>query len=226
MFSSGDMVSVAICSPYPLIREGLVKVLAREEFFRVLVAPLQFERVIAWTQETKPKILLYDMRSSSREGLALLATLKDYQSRTRTIILLEDFSEEFAVRAVQLGAYGCLPATASPEDLIKALRAILAGELWLSRRFFAQVLSRASRPPDHSLRNGRLTPRQSQIVELVSCGMTNRNIAEKLCITEATVRAHMNDIFRKLGLHHRVQLAMHFAQGDRAAIPGRVRFSN
>jgi DNA-binding NarL/FixJ family response regulator len=207
MFLSTETVSVAICSSHPIIREGLWKILAEEGSFHVCDTPLPLDKTVAWVEEMHPDVVLHDV-SSTEETLAFLAAIKECHTHTKVIILLNDFLEEFAVRAVHQGAFGCLLKTASPQELIKAVYATHAGELWLSRHLFARVLNTRKRHVTQSSANGQLTRRQRQIVELVTCGMCNRDIAERLLISEATVRAHMNDIFKKLGLHHRVELAI------------------
>jgi DNA-binding NarL/FixJ family response regulator len=208
MFSSTETVSVAICSPHPIIREGLRNLLAQEESFHVCDTPFPLDRTVAWVEEMHPDVVLYDV-GLIEESLAFLAGMKACQAATKVIILLDDFLEAFAVRAVHQGAFGCLLKTTGPQELIKAVYVTHGGELWLSRRLFARVLNYSrKRPVAQSSANGQLTRRQRQIVELVTCGMSNRDIAERLFISEATVRAHMNDIFKKLGLHRRVELAI------------------
>jgi len=159
-------------------------------------------------EETRPDVVLYDVMSIV-ETLTFLAALQRSNAHTKTIILVEDFSEEFVMHAVQQGAVGCLLRSTTPQELIKAIYATCAGEPWLSRRLLAKLLSNAyGRSISSSSPASALTLRQRQIVELVSTGMSNRDIAAKLLITDATVRAHLNDIFKKLGLHDRVELAL------------------
>lgn len=227
MLSTGVMVSVAICSPQPIVRAGLREILGREEPFPVLETREPLQQTIAWIQNTRPDILLYEVRSNT-EALALLDALKRGNAHTRTIMLTEDFAEEFVISLFQQGAFGCLLKTASLEEVIKAINAVHAGELWLSRHFFAKVLnSRPNHGPETFSLLRPLTPRQHQIVELVCCGMSNKDIAARLLITEATVRAHVNDVFKKLGVRHRVQLAIHFARSDHSLTDAAsAKFSN
>ena len=214
MQSTSATVSVAICSPQPIVRAGLREIVSREHPFHVLETPSPLEQAIAWIEDTRPDILLYE-GGSATETFAVLDAIKHSDVCTRTIILLKDFVEEFVIRIVQQGAFGCLLERASPEELLKALSAVHAGELWLSRSLFAKVLNcRPKENPDLIALRAQLTPRQHQIVELVSRGMANKEIAARLLITEATVRAHVNDIFKKVGLRHRVQLAVHFARNN------------
>ena len=171
-------------------------------------APALLQQAISWLQETRPDIVLYDGMSSA-ETFTFLARMQRSNTHTKTIILLADFSEEFIMRAAQQGAVGCLQRNASPQELIKAIYVTCDGELWLSRRLLAKLLSIADgRSISTSSPASTLTIRQRQIVELVSTGMSNRDIAAKLFITDATVRAHLNDIFKKLGLHDRIELAL------------------
>ena len=208
MSASLEIVSVAICSPSLSLREGLRASLVAEESLCVTNVPLLFQQAMVWIEETRPDITLYDVISMA-ETLTFLAAMQRSNVHTKTIILLEDFSEEFVMHAAQHGAVGCLLRSSRPPELIQAIYATHAGELWLSRRFLTKLLSNAyGRSISSSSPTSALTIRQRQIVELVSAGMSNRDIAAKLFITDATVRAHLNDIFKKLGLHDRVELAL------------------
>lgn len=205
---SAEVVSVAICSPSLSMREGLRSILAREESLCVTEVPLLLQQAIVWIEKTRPHIVLYDVMSTV-ETLTFLAAMQHSNAPTKTIILLEDFFEEFVMHAAQQGAVGCLLRSTSPQELIKAIYATYDGEPWLSRRLLAKLLSNAyGRSVNPSSPATQLTIRQRQIVGLVSTGMSNRDIAAKLFITDATVRAHLNDIFKKLGLHDRVELAL------------------
>ena len=190
------------------MREGLRSILVAEESLCVTDAPILVQQAIVWIQETRPDIVLYDVMSIA-ETLTFLAEMQRSNTRAKTIILLEDFSEEFVMHAAQQGAVGCLLRSTSPQELIKAIYVTYEGEPWLSRRLLAKLLSNAyGRSISPSSSTSALTIRQRQIVELVSTGLSNRDIAAKLFITDATVRAHLNDIFKKLGLHDRVELAL------------------
>jgi DNA-binding NarL/FixJ family response regulator len=190
------------------MREELRSILVAAESLRVTDAPAQLQPTIVWVEETRPDIVLYDAMLLL-EAFTFLAAMQRSNVATKTIILLEDSSEEFVMQAAQRGAVGCLLRSTSPQELIKAIYVTYQGELWLSRRLLAKLFSNAyGRPISPSSPAGALTIRQRQIVELVSTGMSNRDIAANLFITDATVRAHLNDIFRKLGLHDRVELAL------------------
>jgi len=189
------------------MREGLRTVLVAEKSLRVTDVPRLLPHAIRWIEETRPDIVLYDVMSTA-ETLTFLAAIDRSRARTKTIILVEDFSEEFVIEAAHHGAVGCLLRSSSPQELIKAIYVTCEGELWLSRRVLATLLSNTYGRPTPSSPTSALTIRQRQIAELVSTGMSNRDIAAKLSITDATVRAHLNDIFKKLGLHDRVELAL------------------
>lgn len=190
------------------MREGLRTVLLAEKSLRVTDAPLLLQHAVVWIQETRPDIVLYDVMSTV-ETFTFLAALHRSNAPTKPIILVEEFSEEFVIEAAHQGAVGCLLRSAGPQELIKAIYVTSDGELWLSRRLLAKLVSSAYGRPTSPLSPATaLTVRQRQIAELVSTGMSNRDIAAKLLITDATVRAHLNDIFKKLGLHDRVELAL------------------
>ena len=129
-----------------------------------------------------------------------------------TILVAATLSEPQVADALTAGARGLLAPAAGPEDLVKAIRVVAAGEIWASRRAIAAWVNRAVQET-RTLRNlelvleGRLSQRERDVFRHAATGMGNKELAERLCISEATVKVHLTHIFQKLGLHGRGQLA-------------------
>ena len=212
------VINVAILSPRPLFRDALREVLRQQSQMQVIDRPvdleLELEDALEWIRKAEPDVVLYDADPLFSDPLETLTAIK--RSGPKVLLVFDDPVEEIVVQCIQHGADGYVLTNASPPQFVKAIYGVCAGELWLSRRLFAQVLNR--RRAKDSRSSGRLTPREHQIVELVSQGLSNREIADRLFISQTTVKAYLNDIFKKLGVHGRVQLLVQSLRSDRPAI--------
>jgi two-component system nitrate/nitrite response regulator NarL len=175
---------------------------------------LALEDALDWIRKAEPGVVLYDADPLFSDPLETLTAIK--RSGRKVLLVFDDPVEELVVQCVQHGADGYVRSNASAAQFVRAVYSVSVGELWLSRRLFAQVLRKQAKD---SRSNRRLTRREHQIVELVSQGMSNREIAERLYINQTTVKAYLNDIFKKLGVHGRVQLLVQSLRTDRPAIP-------
>jgi DNA-binding NarL/FixJ family response regulator len=131
------------------------------------------------------------------------------------ILLAADGDEEWTVRALGCGARGILPKSAGPEDLLKAIRLVHEGQVWVARAALARVVERLATLDGPGNGNGtvlaeQLTPREQETAHYVTGGLSNQEIADRLAISEATVKAHLTRIFDKLAVRDRVQLAALF----------------
>jgi DNA-binding NarL/FixJ family response regulator len=154
-------------------------------------------------------------------GLTGLPGIRANSPRTKTLFLADFCDEEFINQALQHGAEGCLPKTAPPTELLKAVRTAHAGELWAQRRLVTRVVKSLCQRIDElqeslSWIRQVLTNREQEVLAWTAQGMTNKEIAAQLSISEKTVKTHLQNIFRKLNVRRRAQLP-HF----RLASPSR-----
>jgi DNA-binding NarL/FixJ family response regulator len=160
----------------------------------------------------QPDVALVSLDASNERDMVLLRELHEVADRVRTLVLFSDVDPSLQARAIQLGALGIVPKSYSGQHLIKAVEKVHAGELWLDRAQTADVVNRLTNKgiendPD-SPKIASLTPRERQIVALVTEGLKNKGIAERLLISEATARNHLTSILDKLELSNRFQLAV------------------
>lgn len=160
---------------------------------------------------TQPDVTLVDVDRSNRDFVPeLIARLS---KKTRVIILTNAYDADIVSSVFFCGAKGLVRKDEPPTLLLKAIRRVDAGEVWLDRVTIARLLGELSQNGDVSgndaPRVGRLTLRERQLITVVGQGFGNSEIAERLRISEATVRNHLTSIFRKLELHSRVELVMY-----------------
>ncbi len=209
-----EKITVLIADDHGLFREGLVLLLAQQDDIRVVGEAEDGLQTLSMTEALQPDILLLDIRMPKLSGLEVLKQMRVKSPRTRTLILSGFFEGELITDAFQHGAKGYLLKTARVEELIKAIQTTHAGELWAERKVLSQVMETMLqkmgelKTPLSTLREN-LTKREHEVAKWVMRGMTNKEIASQLGISERTVKAHLCNIFSKLKVSRRLQLVLH-----------------
>ncbi len=202
-------IRVALLSDSVLFRSGLRRLLNSDPSFLVvgeITAPPMREIL----RSSVPQILLVDAQIAG--SLEICRELRLNGVRPWVILAGADGHERWAVEALKAGVRGILPKTATVEHLLKAIRVVHQGEVWASNRVIAltvtELAARSVSPEVGTLAfRERLSLREQEIVHLIVGGLSNLEAANRLEITEATVKAHLTHIFRKLALRSRAQLA-------------------
>ena len=166
--------------------------------------------------EHQPIVILLGLPLPGFVGLEALAAIRTLSPVSRTIVMA-DAAVQVGVDALKLGARGYCAPTTEPAILSKAIELVQQGEIWVGRKVMLQLLKELAPrvvvdAERQDLDLGCLTLREQQIADLIGIGASNKEIAEKLRITEKTVKAHLTRVFRKLGVSSRLQLAVHGLQ--------------
>jgi DNA-binding NarL/FixJ family response regulator len=204
-------IRVLIAGDYAFFREGLRLFLAQQEGIQVVGEAADGLQTLCIAEALQPDVLLLGVQMPEVGRLEILANLRAMSPRTNVLIISGVLEDAFIVEALQQGAMGYLLKTATHSDLANAIRTTYAGELWAPRKVLTQVLEhmrqkiRELQGPLLELRE-TLTDREGEIVKWVMQGMTNKEIATQLSISEKTVKAHLCNIFRKLKVSRRAQL--------------------
>ncbi len=208
------MIRVAVLSDSGLFRSGLRRIL--EAYSSVaLVGEGSSPPVRGLVRACAPHILLVD--AQIRGAFAICGELRKNGARPRVILAGAEGDDDGALQALKCGARGILGKSATVETLLKAIRVVHEGEVWASKRVLALIVedlaARGVGPQIESLISSRLSRREQEIVHLAASGLSNREVANRLTITEATVKAHLTHVFQKLLLRGRGQLAALYHQG-------------
>ena len=161
-----------------------------------------------------PQVILLDLDLGIERGLDLLPSLLEKFSPGRILILTALADTQQHLAAVASGASGVVLKEQAPETLIQAIESVYSGEAWLGKSLMSAVMGKLSRtssdkPDPEAEKIARLTPREVEIVGLVSEGLNGERIAKQLRISEATVRNHLTSILGKLGLSNKFELAVY-----------------
>jgi len=219
--SEATKIRIVVADDHPIFRDGLCRLLALEPDFEVVAQAQDGRQVLDVLQQHEPDILLLDLKMPGLDGLATLQRLQTSKHKTRVIVLTASEDKNEFVQAMKLGTSGIVLKQSATDLLIKSIRKVNAGEIWLDSHTTAAVMrqfatgadeapagaapSSISREPERSL----LSQREREIVALVAQGFKNKEMAEKMFISEQTVKNHLHNIFDKLGVSDRLELALY-----------------
>jgi DNA-binding NarL/FixJ family response regulator len=217
-------IRIVVADDHPIFRDGLCRLLALEEDFEVVAQASDGRQVLEILQQQEPDILLLDLKMPGLDGLATLQRLQAARNKTRVIVLTASDDKNEFVQAMKLGTSGIVLKQTATELLIKSIRKVHAGEIWLDshttaaviRQFVANEEAPAAPPPpppqasaSRERERSPLSQREREIVALVAQGFKNKEMAEKMFISEQTVKNHLHNIFDKLGVSDRLELALY-----------------
>ncbi len=207
-----NRITVLIADDHALFREGLRLVLSQEESIQIVGEATDGKQSLIMTEALQPDILLLNVRLPEMNGLDALPKIRAKSPGTKVLILSSYPEDDFIVEALRRGAKGYLSKTLTRADIVKAIRVTHAGELWTERKMLTQtlesLLQKANSVAPQRPREA-LTDREREIVKWVIQGMTNKEIAAQLGISDKTVKTHLSNIFGKLKLSRRLQLLLY-----------------
>jgi DNA-binding NarL/FixJ family response regulator len=210
-------VRIVVADDHPIVRDGLKKLLLLEDDFEIVGEAGDGREVLDKIQELDPDVLLLDLRMPNLDGLGVLQALQQGNKHTRVIVLTASEDKNEFVQAMKLGCSGIVLKQTAPDLIVKSIRKVHAGEIWLDSHTTAAVMrqfqngTEAGSSPGSSKGRERspLSAREREIVALVAQGYKNKEMAEKMFISEQTVKNHLHNIFDKLGVSDRLELALY-----------------
>ncbi len=211
MAQAKQTIRVLMADDHVIFRDGLRKLLATEDDIKIVGEASNGGDCIKMLAKLKPDILLLDLRMPDKDGLAVLEEVNFDQLRTRVVVLTAAEDDRDVVRAMRLGARAVVLKQSATELLVKSIRKVQGGEIWLDNRMTAEVMKAFSKSADGGPRREKplLSDREKEIVQLVAQGYRNKEIGERLFISEQTVKNHLHNIFDKLGVSDRLELALY-----------------
>jgi two-component system, NarL family, nitrate/nitrite response regulator NarL len=202
-------IRILIADDHPIFRDGLRKLLSLEEDFQVIGEAEDGKEAVDMVQKLSPDILLLDLKMPNLSGIGALEALGDKFKSTRVIVLTASEDEAAVVQAMRMGTAGIVLKQTATDLLIKSIRKVYDGEIWLDSRMTTAVMKEFSQPaPVREPIKTVLSTREREVVALVCQGFRNKEIAEKMFISEQTVKNHLHNIFDKLGVSDRLELAL------------------
>jgi two-component system nitrate/nitrite response regulator NarL len=206
-------INILIADDHPIFRDGLRRLLEAEPGLKVIGEACDGAEAVKMARELKPDILLLDLAMPRHPGLEALRDLGSGQQSVRVILLTAAAEKQQIVEALQLGARGVVLKDSATQLLLKSIHTVMSGEYWVGRESVSNLVQYLRSMVQSSGEEARqkkfgLTPRELEIVSAVVAGYANKEIAQYFKISEDTVKHHLSNIFDKLGVSTRLELAL------------------
>lgn len=201
-------IRIVLADDHRIVLDGLAQLLSLESDFEVLARCADGEEALAAVERTQPDVLVADVKMPGLTGLELLKRLHEQGSATRVVLLTAHMTDAQVVEAVRLNVGGIILKEAASRALVQCVRTVAAGGKWLDQQTVHGALeSMLRREAGITKASKTLTKRELEIVRMVATGLRNKQIGEKLAISEGTVKMHLHSIYEKLAISGRVELS-------------------
>jgi DNA-binding NarL/FixJ family response regulator len=212
-------IRILVADDHPMLREGLVAVLSTQPDFEVVGEAADGSEAVRLAEALRPDVILLDLEMPGTDGVAALERLRDAGSEVRSVVFTAYDTDERILGALRAGARGYLLKGASRAEIFDAVRTVYAGGSLLQPGVTARVLEHLGRGDERAQAN-QLTPRELEVLGLISEGLQNSEIAERLFVTERTVKFHVSSILAKLGADNRTEAVAIAARRGLIRMPG------
>jgi len=201
-----DEIRILMVDDHSLFRESLSRLLEASSGFHVVGACTNVADALAALARTEADVVLLDYDLGSEQGTALFEGLNQHHQNPKVLVVTAGMPNAATVRMMEAGACGIVLKHSSLDQLLAAIRRVADGELWLDPRAFRSPFAGKSTPAENSERTRPLTARQNEVMRGVLDGLTNKEIALNLKVSESSVKAVIQELFHKAGVRTRSQL--------------------
>lgn len=204
-----DTIQVLVVDDHAIVRKGIRALLDTEQGIDVAGEARNGWEAVIEAENLKPHVILMDLEMPEMDGIEAIRRITEKQPGVRILVLTSFATDDKVFPAVKAGALGYLLKDSGPDELIAAIRQVHQGESSLHPTIARKLLEEISRPTDRKPTTEPLTERELDVLRLVAQGMSNREIADELVISEGTVRTHVSNILGKLHLASRTQATLY-----------------
>jgi two-component system nitrate/nitrite response regulator NarL len=219
--SDRPAIQIVVFEDQTLFRDGIIRLLSGQSDLNVAGSTETVATALEYIRRMRPDIALMGWAAGSPDSVKVFAAIQESKAPTRVILLVKDDNKDDFADAIRQGCCGIVPRHTSTELLLKSIRKVHAGEFWLDRTTTADLIRRLTKKGSAATTNNSttrpglrehaaaLSQRELEIVVLVARGFKNKEMAERMFISEQTVKNHLHNIFDKLGVSDRLELALY-----------------
>ncbi|MBC7252687.1 MAG: response regulator transcription factor [Actinobacteria bacterium] len=211
MAGRGESVNVMLVDDHEVVLEGLIRILEKQGGIKIVSVARSAEEALEKIDRFPPDVVIVDIQLPGMNGIELIRRIKSRYPDIEAITLTVFDDEQFAKQAIKAGAIGYVIKDAAKEELVKAVRAAAKGESLISTSVARKLIEEISEPAGRKKREEEyegLSQRELDVIKLMARGYNNRQIADILFISEHTVKVHIRNIFRKIGVTDRTNAVL------------------
>lgn len=201
-------VKIMIADDHSMIREGLKNLLELDGDIQVIAEAVDGEDCLEKLQLVKPDVLLLDINMPKKNGLEVLKSLKSRRSKLKVLVLTVHNETEYLMKAVDIGVNGYVLKDSESVELKKAIFTVADGETYIQPSLIPALNAKMIETNKDAEKIKSLTKRELDVLKLLAVGMFNKEVGKRLEISERTVKNHVSNIFKKLGVTDRTQAAV------------------
>ena len=202
-------IRILMADDHPVVRRGLRTLISSEPGMELVDEAADGVEAVEKVKTHQPDVILLDLMMPRMGGLEAIGEIKEFDADARILILTSFAEDDKVFPAIKAGALGYLLKDSSPDELLEAIRDVYRGESSLHPTIARKLINELNQPSDLPPTTDPLTEREVDILRLVAQGLTNHEIAERLVLSEWTVRTHVRNILDKLHLANRTQAALY-----------------
>jgi DNA-binding NarL/FixJ family response regulator len=202
-------IRLVLVDDHPIVLDGLESLFRLESDIRVVARCVNAEEALTAVSRHRPDVLLLDLRLPRKDGRAVLRELQQKKLSVKVVLLAAVLEEEEVLEAFRLGVRGMVLKEQAPQMVVRCVRRVHAGDQWIEKQACTRALhALLDREAGESAAASILTPREIQMVRMVAGGLRNKEMSQRLAISEGTVKIHLHHIYQKLKVENRVQLTL------------------
>ncbi len=205
-----ETIHILIADDHAIVREGLRALIDTERGMELVGEAADGVEAVLRARSLQPDVILLDLVMPRKDGIEAIGEIKQENPEARILVLTSFAEDDKVFPAIKAGALGYLLKDSSPQELLQAIREVYQGESSLHPTIARKVIGELNRPPENLPPTEEpLTEREVEVLSLVARGLSNQEIADKLVVSERTVRTHVSNILGKLHLANRTQAALY-----------------
>ncbi|WP_027309526.1 response regulator transcription factor [Caloramator sp. ALD01] len=208
------MIKILIADDHTLIREGLEKIIGLEDNMKIEFKCRDGREALEYIFKNKIDVALLDINMPNLTGIDVLKNIKSKNIDIKTIILTVESDKNILFEAIEVGADGYILKDSASDEIVEAINTVYGGEKYIDKSLVSLIFNRIKSKEERTCIFDKLSKREVEVLLYISRGFSNKEIAEKLFLSEKTVKNYATNLFLKIGVNDRVQAALLAVQNN------------